>query len=109
MRAHKKKDRQLAAILLLTCIIASLAILMQSSDAKQEVFFADQYIQHVVTPGETLWGIARHYRPDADPRQIVFEIQKVSGISPVIRPGQVIWVPMTSNHRGGEARCLGDT
>lgn len=91
---YKKKNRRLAAIPLLICIILILAILMQHIDAKQEVFFADQYIQHVVTSGETLWGIARHYRPDADPRQIVFEIQKVSGITPAIRPGQAIWVPM---------------
>ena len=36
--------------------------------------------RHVVQPGETLWGIAQRYRPNEDPRKVVYEIQEASGV-----------------------------
>ena len=94
---HKKKDRHLAATLILMCIILIFVIYMQLFDAKQVIIFSDEYIRHTVNPGETLWSIARHYRPETDPRDVIYEMQEVNGITPLIHPGQTIWVPVGGN------------
>lgn len=91
---YKKNSRQLAATIILLCIIASFAILMQPSDAKQAVIFSDQYEQYVVRPGDTLWGIAKAHSNGQDIRHLVWEIQEVNGITPLIHPGQTLWVPV---------------
>ena len=94
---HKKKDRQLAAILVLLSIILIFAIHMQPSEAKQAVIFAEQYIEYTVRPGDTLWAIARIHRGRRDIRDVVWELQEVNQITPVIHPGQVLWVPVGGN------------
>lgn len=90
---YKKNNRQLAAIIILLSIIGILAILMQPSNAGQAVVFEDRYIQYVVVPGDTLWSIAREHRGWRDIRDVVWDIQEVNSITPVIRPGQLLWVP----------------
>jgi hypothetical protein len=51
--------------------------------------------QHIVQPGETLWGIAQTYRPNDDPRKVIYEIQQASGIEgALIREYQLVLVPM---------------
>ena len=53
------------------------------------------YIRHIVQPGETLWGIAKRYRPDEDPRRVVAEIQEASNVEgELIYPYQLILVPI---------------
>ena len=94
---HIKNNRQLAAIVVLLSIIGILAILIQPSDAGRAVIFSDEYTQHTVNHGETLWSIARHYRPETDPRDVIYEMQEVNGITPLIHPGQTIWVPVGGN------------
>jgi len=50
--------------------------------------------QIVVRPGETLWSIALHAEPGADPRVVVQRIVEINALSgQVIIPGQRIWVP----------------
>ena len=51
---YKKKNRRLAAIPLLICIILILAILMQHIDAKQEVFLP-------ISIFSTLLPLAKHF------------------------------------------------
>lgn len=92
-RPNKKKNRQLAAILILICIILIVAILMQPSDAGQAVIFSDRYFQHTVRGGETLYSISKRLYPDKDWRMVVHEITVVNGITPVIHPGQIIYIP----------------
>lgn len=48
---------------------------------------------HIVAPGETLWEIAREYRPNEDVRQVVWEIRKENGIGPMLQVGQEIRIP----------------
>jgi hypothetical protein len=51
--------------------------------------------RHVVQPGETLWGIAKQYRPNEDPRKVVYEIQEASGVDGgLIRAYQLVLVPV---------------
>ena len=50
----------------------------------------------VVEPGQTLWSLARTYRPDEDPRRVVDWIRS---LNPSVNPGrlqvgQVVLVPM---------------
>ncbi len=53
---------------------------------------------HVVEPMETLWGIARRYHPDCEPRSVVNYIRWVNGLDgprgPIIHPGQRLRIPM---------------
>ena len=54
-----------------------------------------ELVRHVVQPGETLWGIAQRYRPNEDPRKVVYEIQEASGIEGgLIRAYQLVLVPI---------------
>ncbi len=48
----------------------------------------------VVQPGETLWSIAQHLAPQADPRATVQRIRELNGLgSAVVVPGQPLVVP----------------
>ena len=87
--ARIKKSTMLMAILFLVLAYAVMQHFMPTANANNQ----DIYIEHTVEPGETLWQIARHYRPDADPRQVVWEIRQVNDIGAVIYPGQVVRVP----------------
>ena len=51
-----------------------------------------QYIAHTVQLGDTLWDISLKYRPNEDPRRVIWEIQADNGIGALIRPGEVIRV-----------------
>ena len=52
---------------------------------------------HVVSAGETLWGIAvAHTATGDDVRRTVFEIQNANGLEgSVIVPGQVLRIPIS--------------
>lgn len=91
----KKRSRQLAATIILLCIVAFLAMYIQPLSAGQAVVFSDQYSQYIVQPGDTLWSIAREYRIGRqDIRKVVWELQEVNEITPMIYPGQELWVPL---------------
>ena len=48
----------------------------------------------VVRPGQTLWGIAAHADPAADPRIVIQQIIDDNALGgTAIRAGQVLWVP----------------
>ncbi len=92
LHCHKKKDKRLAAILALAYIVLIFVMYMHSP--KQAAYSASRYARYTVQGGDTLWSIAKTYRPDADPREIVWEIQQASDATALIRPGQVLLVPV---------------
>lgn len=54
-------------------------------------------VPYIVKQGDTLWGIASRLYPGQHTGKMVDAIRRASGLEgargPVIRPGQVIWVP----------------
>ena len=98
----KKLPRWILAVCATIYIIALIYAFMPEISVSTE----KTYIRHTVQGGETLWQVAKHYRPDADPRQIIFEIQQINGITPMIRVGQIILVPKKT---GGDVLCLSNT
>jgi len=54
-------------------------------------------VHHTVAPGDTLWDIAVTYSGDRDVREVIYEIQRLNGLtSAEIYPGQVLFVPTGS-------------
>lgn len=88
--AFKKLSHLIIAILVLVFIVSILSENIPTTSANSEPL----YISHTVEAGQTLWSIAVHYRSDADPREIIYEIQQASDCTPVIRAGQVVLVPV---------------
>lgn len=88
--ARIKKSTMAMAIVVLVLAGAAAQYFVPAASTNNQ----DIYIEHTVEPGETLWQIAQHYRPDVDPRQVVCQIKKASGCSALIRPGQVLLVPV---------------
>ena len=89
---YKKTYRIIMVILVLVLMYAMLQIFIPTILGKVEAG-SEVYVEHVVSGGETLWDIAVMHRPDADPREVVWEIRQVNDIGAVIYPGQVVRVP----------------
>lgn len=92
----KKMPRWIMAILVLVLMYAMLQIFIPTIFGKVEAGEAgsEVYVEHVVEPGETLYAISIRYRPDRDWRETAYEIQKASDYTALIRPGQVLRVPV---------------
>ena len=88
-RPIKKMPRWAWAILLLVYIIALYLMFMPG----EPTIFSDIYIQHTVSPGETLYSIAREHYPELDWRKVVWELQEVNSIDALIFPGDTLWIP----------------
>lgn len=55
----------------------------------------DVHFQHVtVSSGETMWQIAEDVAPNADPRDVIVDIQKLNDLSTSeLQPGQQLAIP----------------
>lgn len=50
--------------------------------------------EHItVLPGQSLWQIAAAVAPEADPRDVVAEIEMLNGIAGAIQPGEQLAIP----------------
>jgi hypothetical protein len=54
-----------------------------------------KYVTRVmVRPGQSLWTLAEGYDPDADPRNIIADIEQLNSLTTdQLQPGQMLWVP----------------
>jgi len=88
---NRRKKRQLAALLLCACILLGVSVLISRGGAAD----VPQYLEQVVQPGDTLWGIARSHLPAGmDIREYIYEIKKANGLTgSIIHPGQVLLLP----------------
>lgn len=87
--SFKKLCPLILAILVLVLVYAIIHACIPASAGNERL-----YIEHTVRPGETLYAVSRMYRPDQDWRKTSYEIQKASGCTALIRPGQVLLVPV---------------
>ncbi|MDR7232880.1 hypothetical protein ACIQC8_11150 [Agrococcus sediminis] len=52
-----------------------------------------QFEHITVMPGQSLWQIAEAVAPEADPRDVVAEIELLNGIAGAIQPGERLAIP----------------
>ncbi len=58
--------------------------------------------EHItVLPGQSLWQIAEVVAPEADPRDVIAEIELLNGIAGAIQPGEQLAIPA---HYSSESR-----
>ena len=88
--ARIKKSTMAMAIVVLVLAYAAAQYFIPAASANNQ----DIYIEHTVEPGETLYAVSRMYRPDQDWRKTAYKIQQASGCTALIRPGQVLLVPV---------------
>src|SRR5690554_4962327 len=93
-----RKPRRKPFKKLSTAIMAGLALLLLYSIIYANIPTvgaknAQTYFEHTVEAGETLWQVAQEYRPDADPREIIWQIQEASDCTALIRAGQRLLIP----------------
>jgi len=48
-------------------------------------------VRHVVQPGESLWSVAEHLEPGADPRPLVDELAEARGSTNVLPGETIVW------------------
>lgn len=90
MRMKRKRNnlvKMLSGILVSTSLIVGGMHLLNDDKTPN-------YQTYTVTQGETLWSIAKSTNPEEDPREIVYLIRKENNITPIIKPGQTIKVPV---------------
>lgn len=56
---------------------------------------AGKYVTKVVIrPGQSLWGVAEAYDPDADTRLVIADIEQMNSMTgDQLQPGETLWVP----------------
>jgi hypothetical protein len=65
-----------------------------SGHARPAAPLGNSMLRVVVRPGQTLWWIAAHADPNADPRATISEIMDTNSLTgTTIEAGQVLWVP----------------
>jgi hypothetical protein len=56
-------------------------------------------VEHLtVLPGQSLWQIAEAVAPEADPRDVIAEIELLNGIAGAIQPGEQLAIPAHYSH-----------
>ena len=71
--------------------IAFILLVLFSSGVKSGY---SRTIPHIVGSNETLWSIAKLYNANKETRQVVEQIRKINGCTPIIHIGQVLEIPI---------------
>lgn len=96
MSTNKRSRQRLAVIAVGAGLLVGMARLpLWAAASRPEASRPEaQAAVHVVVPGETLWGLAGHYEPDEDPRQYIYDLDRINrlGNSPIF-PGEKLILP----------------
>lgn len=88
--------RPINVVVAVVCAVALIVILpaLFSVEATSQ---AEQYVEVIVLPGQTLWQIAiEHKQKGTDTRRMVEHIRKANGLaSASIYPGQLLRIPVS--------------
>jgi nucleoid-associated protein YgaU len=89
-----RRGRAVVVVIALMAVFAVLA-LRSAPAASTDVVHHSRTKTVVVTPGDTLWDIARRVDPAADPRDVIAEIEDLNSLSSdgVLHVGQPLFVP----------------
>jgi len=110
---------RICAVVLLVVLAVSTAVLaaaiMQTERTAAprtvEAPVADRYryLRVTVAPGDTIWGLARKYYPNVDPRLAVAAIQALNELADaIIYPGQVLAIPVLHTRLSVRLASTGD-
>lgn len=84
-------------VVLLVVLAAALGVfaIRGAPAASTDVVHHPRTATVVVSPGETVWDIARRVAPESDPRTVVAEIEALNSVADAgsIRVGQPLFVP----------------
>lgn len=84
-------------VLLAVALVVLLATLVLGGPADagdQQGEAAVPVSEHIVLPGETLWGIASQWAPDEDPREEIARIVDLNALPGVgVHAGQTLYLP----------------
>jgi LysM repeat protein len=89
-----KMKHTIYRILIFLCILTFLILIISAFEQKntKATQFSSTYI---VKPGDTIWSIAGDIKqPGQDIRKLVFDIEQINHITPVIKAGQEIKIPV---------------
>lgn len=96
-RAAVRLTRRGRLVVLLTVVLAVLSVFAGRSGPAESttVVHHPHLATVVVTPGQTVWDIARSVSSGSDPRQVVAEIEELNSLPDggSIRVGQPLYVP----------------
>lgn len=83
---RKRFIRSIAIVMFLLIGLFNFSIAKSNEEA--------EIISYTITPGETLWSIAKEYTPDnKDIRQTIYEIEKLNNLdNATIYAGQIIQI-----------------
>jgi LysM domain len=89
-----RRGRAVVVLLVLLAALGAFAI-RGAPAASTDVVHHPRTSMVVVSPGETVWDIARRVAPGADPRTVVAEIEDLNSLADAgsIRVGQPLYVP----------------
>ena len=86
------------AVVIVLALLAGFAVLALRSApaASTDVVHHPPTQSVIVTPGDTLWDIARRVDPGADPRDVVAEIEQLNALPDggVLHVGEPLFVPV---------------
>lgn len=90
-----RKGRLVLTSLAGLVLLAGLFVLASSGAEASNTTSSASVMEVVVSPGDTLWSIAKAVRPNQDPRETIYHIKAMNLISgSQVFPGQIIKVPV---------------
>lgn len=96
MRRYKRRNNGggVIALTLLMVIVIGLVVGFRNAEVKRNYAYTET-TTYYVEKGDTLWTIAQEYSDNRhDTRKVIYEIEKLSGCTATIFPGDRLTIPV---------------